>query len=140
MGRVVYKKCKRCEEEKDIEDFSFKTRYMTKSGLKITRTPYCRECLRLFGKESREKYPYSWISTRYKISQEEAKLWYEKTMGFCEICGVEWQEGQNKLCIDHNHNTGKIRGILCKACNHVLGHSYDNIDILESAIFYLKRS
>ena len=141
MGRLVYKKCKRCEEDKPIEEYDNKTRYTLKDGtVKLTKSPYCRVCRRLFGKESAERKPYSWIATRFRIPQEEAMGWYQKTMESCEICGTEWQEGQHKLCIDHDHNTGKIRGILCKPCNHVLGHSYDNIDTLESAIAYLKRN
>lgn len=45
----------------------------------------------------------------------------------------------SRLCIDHNHETGMVRGLLCHACNQVIGHSGDNIEILESAIKYLKK-
>lgn len=61
-------------------------------------------------------------------------------MTYCRICGKQWEENTERLCIDHDHNTQKIRGVLCKHCNHILGHAYDNTDILESALVYLKES
>lgn len=141
MGRMVFKKCKRCEEDKPVEEFGPKeTRQLRSGKTQVYKRSYCKVCMRLFGREAAARKPYSWIATRFRIPQEEALIWYQKTMGSCEICGTDWQEGQHKLCIDHDHNTGKIRGVLCKPCNHVLGHSYDNIDTLESAISYLKRN
>lgn len=51
----------------------------------------------------------------------------------CKICG-----NKNKLCIDHCHKTGKIRGILCVRCNTGIGMFIENIIFLEKAIEYLK--
>ena len=42
--------------------------------------------------------------------------------------------------IDHSHETGKVRGLLCHNCNMLLGHSKDNINTLENAIMYLNKS
>jgi hypothetical protein len=42
------------------------------------------------------------------------------------------------LAVDHCHTTGKIRGLLCSKCNPALGAFNDNIEILNSAIKYLK--
>ena len=42
--------------------------------------------------------------------------------------------------IDHNHETNKVRGLLCPSCNKGLGHAYDSIEILESWIKYLKEN
>jgi Recombination endonuclease VII len=57
--------------------------------------------------------------------------------GKCAICSKP-PKGDRNLCIDHNHNTGKIRGLLCQSCNLILGHSSDSICILQKAIKYLK--
>ena len=56
----------------------------------------------------------------------------------CLIC-----EGDNKgwhLAIDHDHNTGKVRGLLCNTCNRALGLFGENCVRLKKAIEYLKRS
>lgn len=58
----------------------------------------------------------------------------------CKICGVHESEihGKRKiLYVDHCHATGKVRGLLCFACNSVLGYSRDNPSILKAAITYL---
>ena len=57
--------------------------------------------------------------------------------GKCMICG-DSQTGR-KLAIDHCHQTGKMRGVLCHHCNVGLGHFRDNPDLLLAAINYLKQ-
>lgn len=44
-----------------------------------------------------------------------------------------------KLHVDHCHQTGKIRGLLCQKCNMALGLLNDSVEILETAIRYLKK-
>lgn len=65
---------------------------------------------------------------------------YEKLIleqnGVCAICS-RLPNGRN-LSVDHNHVTGKIRGLLCLPCNTMLGMANDSIDILIKAIEYLK--
>ena len=55
----------------------------------------------------------------------------------CAICATDWP-GPKDWCVDHDHATGHLRGILCHACNKGLGHFRDNPKILERAIRYLK--
>ena len=52
------------------------------------------------------------------------------------ICGI--CASDKKLCIDHCHDTGKVRGRLCAKCNKALGLFHDNVEFLESAKQYLK--
>ncbi len=54
----------------------------------------------------------------------------------CAICKKPFNEVT--ACIDHDHQTGKVRGLLCPNCNWALGHAKDNIKILESMIRYLQ--
>jgi len=56
----------------------------------------------------------------------------------CMICGITESELGRKLDVDHCHETGKVRGVLCNSCNSVLGHARDNVEILQAAINYLK--
>lgn len=55
----------------------------------------------------------------------------------CNICNNEFKSDKYKR-IDHNHITGKVRGLLCPKCNFLLGMCNDDIKILKSAISYLK--
>jgi len=57
----------------------------------------------------------------------------------CEICGKPLQKGKGKSGIDHNHETGELRGILCIQCNSLLGFAKDNVATLKSAIKYLHK-
>lgn len=60
---------------------------------------------------------------------------YEDHDGCCEICGV----ASASLFIDHDHATGRVRGLLCSTCNSGIGFLRDSVDLLESAIRYLQR-
>ena len=136
MGRV----CKTCKEEKELSEFSSKETRLLKSGFKTYLNSHCNTCHNIRNLHYKRKNPSTWIRSRYNVDTETASYWYEQSMTFCHICGKEWEEGQEKLCIDHNHNTQQIRGVLCKQCNYLLGHAYDNPDILESALVYLKKN
>lgn len=57
----------------------------------------------------------------------------------CPICKGNLNSGHPKLAIDHDHKTGKVRGVLHTMCNTALGEFYDNISYLESAIAYLSK-
>ena len=55
----------------------------------------------------------------------------------CAVCGLPDVENiHGKLCIDHNHKTGKVRGLLCNPCNKALGLAMDSADILYSLYKY----
>lgn len=63
---------------------------------------------------------------------------FEKQNGVCAICGnIQDRKNRKMLAVDHCHNTGKVRGLLCDKCNIGLGH-FDNVKDLELAINYLQ--
>jgi len=67
---------------------------------------------------------------------------YERMLaeqGGCAICRREL-DGARDTVVDHDHNTGAVRGLLCRPCNTLLGMAQDRADVLESALAYLKRS
>ena len=51
----------------------------------------------------------------------EYRYLYNKQQGCCVICSKHESEQKNNLSIDHNHQTGKVRGLICQACNTKLG-------------------
>lgn len=70
---------------------------------------------------------------------KEVKTFYEEKLisqeCHCAICGGT--ESKDRLCLDHCHTTNKMRGLLCKHCNFILGLAKDNPDILQRAAEYL---
>ena len=77
------------------------------------------------------------------LTEQEISDMYDKQNGKCAICEIaiqKWGEGKNKdkACIDHNHQTNKIRGLLCASCNLGIGELKEDTKILENAIKYLK--
>jgi hypothetical protein len=61
--------------------------------------------------------------------------------GLCDICRTDTPGyGRKALCIDHDHNTGIVRGMLCQKCNIGLGNFNDDPNLLIKAILYLKKS
>ena len=75
-----------------------------------------------------------WAKQNINITTEEYKQKYKSQEGKCNIC----KESFATLCVDHDHSTGQIRGLLCKQCNLGIGNLKDNIDLLTNAIEYLK--
>ncbi len=76
------------------------------------------------------------------LAQYDAVL--EQQNGNCAICGnlehVLDKNGKRRaLAVDHCHNTKVVRGLLCTNCNKGIGHLKDSIELLESAITYLKK-
>lgn len=80
------------------------------------------------------------------INLNDYNMMLEKQRGVCAICfkpSTKLSNNSNtfkSLSIDHCHTTNKIRGLLCDNCNQGLGCFFDNIELLEFAIIYLKLS
>ncbi len=102
---------------------------------------YCAACMKdnhrvRIRKDRRRKG--LWES--YKMTPSEYQKMYDEQKGLCLICNQTTQgrgAKRNTLAVDHNHATGKIRGLLCIHCNSGLGYFRDNKDLLQQAIIYL---
>lgn len=77
------------------------------------------------------------VKAEYGITGEQYWALYRYQNGRCWIC--QRATGKTKrLAVDHSHETGEVRGLLCSRCNHdVLGHLRDNPDALMRAAYYL---
>lgn len=74
----------------------------------------------------------------YGITVEDYDTTLEKQGGHCAICPArEPGRGRKYFVVDHNHETGEFRGLLCIPCNLLLGYAKDSSEILNSAIKYL---
>jgi len=85
-------------------------------------------------KLSKRKWDLRW---RYGLTLEEYETMEKNQNGCCAICKTPFEKNGE---IDHNHTSGKIRGLLCHHCNIALGSFKDNPEILKNAIRYLEAS
>ena len=80
------------------------------------------------------------LKSKYGITLEDYNKMLLAQNSLCAICGK--RDTRNKsmpnLAVDHCHQTGKVRGLLCDRCNFSLGGFEDNINLLNKAIEYLK--
>jgi len=91
-------------------------------------------------KELKRKYMYKRL---YGVTIAQYEEMYTKQNGLCAICGnsetMKFKSKLKKLCVDHNHTTGKIRALLCDSCNKCVGLSKENIFTLSNMIDYLRK-
>jgi len=84
------------------------------------------------------------FQAKYGISLAEYQRLAEEQNHKCFICGdpetIERNGKPRMLAVDHCHDTGKVRGLLCGRCNPMIGYADHNVDILTRAIDYLKRT
>lgn len=151
-GRLSTKVCVTCKIEKELSEF--KNRKLSKDGKRND----CRACSRrvetlrrknpsvashiLEVQRKRRKINYDPLENRakelkkkYGISLVDYNVMFLNQSGVCRICK---KQSEDVLAVDHNHQTGKVRGLLCSACNKGLGHFCDSIELLSSAVEYLK--
>ena len=127
------KTCPKCGEEKSIENF-----YPQKRPCRLG----VREDQRRF-RAARPDYHHARnLKQRYGISLDEYHTHIANQNFACPICEVEISttleyKGKRPVVVDHNHDTGEVRGVLCSRCNLVLGHARESTDILYKAIVYL---
>lgn len=72
----------------------------------------------------------------YGITPEEYDALAAKQKNACAICKQECVTGY-RLAVDHDHETGRVRGLLCMHCNSGIGNLNDSIPLLQAAIRYL---
>ena len=62
--------------------------------------------------------------------------------GHCAICQREFKPGRSieRVCVDHEHASGRVRGLLCGRCNSAIGFFLENANTLRRAIVYLRRA
>ena len=147
---VEHKTCTTCEEIKPVTDFFKRGKYVDGT------TSYKSSCISCFNKYSldyhyknrrdngiarKSAYRYT-LRTAYGLSQEDFEGMLERQGGLCDICGTPLRNPFNssigeRQAVDHCHESGNVRAILCMACNSGLGHFKDSPVILEKAIKYL---
>lgn len=132
--RGRFSSCKDCEEKyrklpksRELQNERVKR---SKNRLRTRNLPKLRQM------ERRQN-----LKRNYGMTLEDYESLVTLHNGVCAICGEKPTKGRGKkLHIDHDHATGKIRGLLCGQCNSALGNFKDNVAILKSAIKYLRKN
>jgi Recombination endonuclease VII len=133
--------CWMCRHSKPPSDFGRNT--SNKDGLKTE----CRACHNLVKTKWRKKRgdPEKAAASRRKKKYGITEVFYETLLlaqgNRCAICKVELtgEDYSRTSCVDHDHKTGVVRGILCPHCNQGLGNFRDSVMFLHEAANYLTR-
>ena len=94
-----------------------------------------------WAKNNPEKVRDMKYKRNYKITLEQYEEIYRKQGGVCAVCfereTMKYLGKVRELCVDHDHNTGKVRGLLCSNCNRALGLLQDSLLVCHSLMDYL---
>lgn len=154
--------CCICKEEKEFSEFGKDkhSKHGYTSACKNCRNyrykkfyrdnPEKKRALNLRLREKRKEYyksgrgiessRRSHLKRNFGITLEDYNQMSETQNHVCAICGSKEMDNKNKvLTVDHCHNTGKIRGLLCGQCNMGMGSLKDSIELLKKSIIYLKK-
>jgi len=128
--------CYGCGFSLPLTDFYIKR---TKDNLNSYRfNSPCRSCSNIRTVE-RIRYQREYmLYLKYKLSLGGYNKLLESQDNKCAVCKLDQSFFKKNFAVDHNHDTGEIRGLLCTNCNQGLGLFMDNIDLLGCAIKYLK--
>jgi hypothetical protein len=107
-----------------------------KGRLKAAISRACSELGLPEGRVSEKVNELRYRCAMFGITLEEYERLYEAQNCVCAICGNPNSKGR-LLSVDHDHVTGKVRGLLCQKCNTGLGMFNDNLALLASALEYL---
>lgn len=121
-------KCKKCMSREKCNWAK------TPRGKKKYHDQYARKRERL----TTEGYRWRRIKQKYGISQAEYEALLSSQNGKCGIC-FTGTPTRGTFAVDHCHDTGRIRGLLCSTCNSGIGLLKDKLEILEAAVAYMRR-
>lgn len=97
------------------------------------------ELRREFCKRDPER-AWSYDLKKYRLTPADYEHILAAQGGGCACCGVKANRSGRRLFVDHDHETGAVRGLLCNACNAGIGHLGDTVDGVRLALNYLERA
>ncbi len=145
----IEKRCTRCNLTKINTEFSIFRNFTLYSHCKSCRILDSREWRR-DNRERAAELRKNWrlknpdvqrhrdYMRYYGITLDEYNFLYKQQNGKCAICKNPEISVRKQLSVDHDHNSKKVRGLLCSNCNHGIGCLKDDINILRRAILYLE--
>jgi hypothetical protein len=121
--------CKRGHEHED-------------TGMSLRRRDgHCLACGRAQHDQRRKKDPkfalHYHLKRHFSMSVADYEQMLRDQDGVCAICRRA-ERFRGRLCVDHDHETGRVRGLLCLLCNSALGGFRDDVGLLLAAVHYLQ--
>lgn len=117
-----------------------KKAYQTNQRWRNNNLEKVRKWRRDWSKQNPDKVFAQKLRSTYGISLETYQILLDIQNKVCAICGKEEPNKKYKtLGVDHNHNTGQIRGLLCTKCNTAIGLLNEDLDLINKVIIYLKK-
>lgn len=137
-------KCSVCGIEKPNSDFyKTKRKELNRGRFYTSHCKLCNSKYRKDGYSSSDKRRKYMVKRDFGLEWETYQNMFEKQGGCCAICGIpesSLKHGKTKrLSVDHDHQTGDVRGLLCYKCNTAIGMLSDSIDLVEKSLNYLKK-
>ena len=130
------RKCRTCGVEKELEEFYKSGR----KGKPEERHTECKECTKVRVKNNHcpTRARSNELRRKYGITLEDYNRMLEDQGGTCMTCpSTPESQRHGRLHVDHNHDTGEVRGLLCHNCNTALGLLNEDISTLSALITYL---
>lgn len=136
-----HKRCTSCNEIKPISEytkngFNQHNKQMYKSKCKPCYNAY-KSAWRLSRPDNYEKTKDTELKRLYGIGYQEYLKMLAAQQYACAICGTTDTGAYKAFHVDHCHDTGTVRGLLCSNCNTGIGNLNDDINLLQRAIEYL---
>ena len=142
--------CPKCGKETEHYTDNITRRQYGRKGL---QHPHCIPCKKEYDRqrnllpEKKEFNKWRDIQKKYGMSKDEWFWMYKEQGRECGMCSRELSINRNgsdpnslSACIDHDHETNKIRGMLCNRCNVLLGFADDDVNLLQLGIIYLNEA
>jgi hypothetical protein len=133
--------CNVCGVEKSTTDFYRQyhkkaEKFYTRAGCKLCENARSKKYHDI-NKQKRSEQHKEWRRReKYGLTSDEYQSMLEQQNHVCAICHQKCTS-KPSLAVDHDHVTGKVRGLLCGNCNNGLGRFKDNVEWLSNAIEYL---
>lgn len=138
------KLCNTCNPPQYKPISEFHNRFMSRDG----KASECKSCVGKRGSEWAKNHPGNYIERKrfdnilrkYGITRNDYLFLLKSQNGKCAICSrPELESAYGRLCLDHDHTTNVVRGLLCHYCNMAIGLFQENPDILSAAMAYLEK-
>ena len=153
------KTCSRCNQTKPEDAFGLHKTYGRQAWCRACMSEYCkspkqrqkaaerrardaekvRQRKKVAYRNNKDRVWEQNIMKKYGITADEYFEMLNEQENTCALCDREHAGELKRLAVDHCHKTGKVRGLLCEACNRALGMFHDDVERLFKAIDYLTK-